>query len=161
MKPALRGYAMLFVLLGIAAALATGALVGKRVDGQILASRTDEERLQALWLARSAVAQQEPGEREIAVRGGKAKVRVTLKAGPGKVVEATVATASGAVAVASATFAADGTARSWQERFDRPKSRRLSPRPSGSSGSRSGPIDYQPSTIDCIHSIRPPPLTGR
>ncbi|HEY3449349.1 MAG TPA: hypothetical protein VGK67_23545 [Myxococcales bacterium] len=115
-----RGYALLLVLVGIAAALALGTLVGGRIDGDLLATRADEERLQALWLARSAVAQQKAGDREIAVRGGKAKVHATAKAGAEKLVEATVTTASGAIAQASAKFAADGTASGWQERFDRP-----------------------------------------
>jgi hypothetical protein len=117
MRNETRGHALLLLLAVGMAVLTVGVLVNQRIDGDLEAARSDEQRLQALWLARSAVAHLRPGDREVAVHGGKAKVRVTP--GAGRVVEATVVLPDGSTARVQAQLGPDGVAASWQERFER------------------------------------------
>lgn len=118
-----KGHALLLLLVGMTAALALGSLVGRRVDGELGAARVDEAREQALWLARSAAANLKAGDREVAVRGGRAKVHVAASVAWGRGVEATVAMPDGSTAKASVRHGADGRPVDWQERFERAEAR--------------------------------------
>ena len=103
------GHALALVLVALAAIAGLGALVSNRLDSRISRAREDELRTQAIWLARSAAARGQAADRQVALHGASAHVRVTLSAGQ---------------VVAEAKIPGHGPARAtattsdWHESFD-------------------------------------------
>lgn len=71
-----RGHVLLLTMLVLAAILAAGLVFTARVQTRIDARETEEVRLQALWLARSALDAGVTGSRTVATPVGEARVRV-------------------------------------------------------------------------------------
>lgn len=82
MKRGQRGHILLLLMLGMTAALLTFVALQARTQGRIDARSTDDVRLQALWLARSAASAGVSGVRRVETPAGPARV----EAGPGRVV---------------------------------------------------------------------------
>ena len=99
-----RGHVLLLMMLLLAAFLAAGLLLTQRVQTRIDSRHTEEVRLQALWLARSAAHAGVSGTRRVQTSVGLATVRAA-----GGSVEAELA---GGRATVSRT--------SGQERYERP-----------------------------------------
>jgi type II secretory pathway pseudopilin PulG len=102
-----RGYALLAVMIAIAAVLTLGAVVSSRVESGIAGRELADRRVQALWLARSAVRTQLPASHDVPLgRGVTARVRV-FGFGSGRFAADVVVPGRGSARV-DATFAADG-----------------------------------------------------
>lgn len=76
-----RGNALLLILMVIAMGAAAGVVFYARLSNEQLGQRTDERRVQALWLARSALEVGFSGDRRVETPLGPA----TLHAGAGEV----------------------------------------------------------------------------
>lgn len=72
-----RGHLLLLLLMVLAALALSSALVATRVGDRIEARQTDEVRMQALWLARSALDAGASGVHQVQTPLGLALVRVT------------------------------------------------------------------------------------
>lgn len=99
-----RGHVLLLIMLLLAAFLAAGMVFTQRAQTRIDARHDDEVRLQALWLARSALDAGVSGTRRVETPVGRAVVRVQ---GASAVVE---------LDGARATMGGEA----WVERFERP-----------------------------------------
>jgi hypothetical protein len=111
---------MLLVLGALAAVLAFAGVVWMRLDAERATRLSDERRVQALWLARSAAAAGRAGTREVLLSGGRARVitRVERSAGaPG--VTAEVEVPGGGKARVEVRSTPAGQPSGWQESYTR------------------------------------------
>jgi hypothetical protein len=109
-----RGAALLLILMAIIVATAAASVVLLRLSVEREGRQDEEQRTQALWLARSAALHGKSGSREIAI--GKWKARVATRISSSKVTAEV--TGPGGVAKVEATLSA-GAPIAWDERYER------------------------------------------
>ncbi len=114
-----RGQALVLVMVAMFVLLGLAALVGNRMADRFAERRESERRNQAVWLARSAAALAQSGERTVMAAGLAARIRTRVSAAPGGrrvEVEAVLGRHTAQVEV---VLGADGRAVSWTESANR------------------------------------------
>lgn len=104
-----RGHVLLLMMTVLAAATIAIGMMGTRLEVNIAARRSTDIRLQALWLARSALAAGVTGTRSVRTAWGPAAVRVEKKKDGGVVAIAQLAGGRAEVA--------RGQSGSWLESY--------------------------------------------
>ena len=102
-----RGFALHAVMIALVAVGALGALVLARIDTGNAQRVVADRRVQALWLARSAVRTQLPASREVSLGGG-VTARVRVYGFGGRRFAADVVVPGKGSARVEATFGPDG-----------------------------------------------------
>lgn len=114
-----RGHAMMLVMAMLIAVSALLAVAWARVQAENESAPRDDQRIQALWLARSAARSGFTGSLQVDL--GRAKARLTSRSaqGPsGRSIIAEVAVPAG-IARVEAVLGKDGRPASWRESFER------------------------------------------
>ncbi|HVE86027.1 MAG TPA: hypothetical protein VND93_24390 [Myxococcales bacterium] len=106
---------MLLVMTILAAAAAASIVMASRLSIDIAGRRPDAARLQALWLARSAILSGLSGSQQVLTHSGEATVHTERREGQVKA----VVVLEGGKAEVSAVPGAGGYQR-WEERYDPP-----------------------------------------
>lgn len=108
-----RGHALLLVMMIMAAAGAAAIVMASRISIDILGRRPAAARLQALWLARSAILSGASGRHDVVTASGRATVRAERQ---GNRLRAIAELQNGRAEV-SAVAGAGGLER-WEEKYE-------------------------------------------
>lgn len=113
-----RGHVLALALALLAALSALGGVLWARAQSAAAAARSEDLRVQALWLARSAARTGYSGAVQVELGRGKARVTSQAKAVVGGLSVHAEATVSTGVAKVDAVLDARRKLLSWSERFE-------------------------------------------
>ena len=113
-----RGHVLGLVLAILTALFALGGVLWGRAQSAVSATRAEDLRVQALWLARSAARTGYSGAAQVELGRGKARVTSQAKAVAGGLSVHAEATVPTGVAKVDAVLDARKKPLSWSERFE-------------------------------------------